>query len=431
MTQQETALTVIDEESGGALQIVGMVDPTIAGRLAVGLMEFHPKAKAAGPAVMLAVANLAMATGANPLPGANGIHLFEQKKKDEKTDVWSVTFTPMLGKGFWEGELQINGGIVWFFRPRPMTEEEMKEWKVTAVLSAYICSGCTGNAFKQFRQNTGATYAEAMAELWRICHIGVGTVHAARGQYGKEETEKQGRPHGWTAQKRAEKDLFSKICPIGNTDGRRHYNRAGEFAGGTDWEVSDFVKPTRPAIAAHSQKTVAQLNGDLFGDDNNKVSPTDDIHEGDYSEAETVTTPPSAPAVVTVKPPTDWKAEALTAVDYDTLAYRLYQLHKQAGIFKDAGELQKHLVKLCGEAFEVDHVALKVDAMGRYINSRADGVVTADAGAAAKQWYADQVRAALWDDMPSASDKAGDGGTAVAVGLFPDAVASDTTYTED
>ena len=74
------------------------------------LMGIHPNALEIGKLGMRTVAQLAIATGANPLPGTNGIHAWL-----DKNDNVCIQF----GIGYWRDKADRAGGILWLSRPRP------------------------------------------------------------------------------------------------------------------------------------------------------------------------------------------------------------------------------------------------------------------------------------------------------------------------
>jgi hypothetical protein len=239
---EKNAVIVIEDESGAA-ELEPMNRDLIV-RMGDTLMGIHPGAKDVGVIGMRAVAQLAIMTGANPLPGANGIHAW--KDKDGKTCI-------QFGIGFWRGEAEKAGGLLWLDHPRPMTEAERKSYGVAdGVLASIARAALKAEAFslradaRKFGDDL--TLREAMEQTARA---GVGI--AAPGEYAKK-----GRPAQWVADERAERDLLRKLCPIAQ-------RQRPAAPGGWGWNAAQFARPDVAQLP--DGYTAESANLDLFGSD--------------------------------------------------------------------------------------------------------------------------------------------------------------------
>lgn len=157
------------------------------------LMAMHPAAGELGPQAMRAAAQLALLLGANPLPGVNEVHVW--KDKHGRTCI-------SLGINYWRRKAQEWGGILFEMAPRPMRQNEAKEWGVPDGVTAAIAKGCRAEDMIKYKHLGFTT-----AEIWAMCgRVGIGTM-------GTNEYAKSGRPPIWTALKRAETDLLRQLFP--------------------------------------------------------------------------------------------------------------------------------------------------------------------------------------------------------------------------
>lgn len=304
---QDTALVVIED---GMMPALTKNYPLVV-QMADQLMSLHPAAKAVGVDAMRSVAMLALTTGANPLPGTNGIHAWV----DNKGKVCI-----QLGIGFLRGEVEKVGGLLWCERPRPMSDDEKKKYGIPAGVTAAYCRAALKNAvfglMREARENgIVLSLPEAKNE---VAAEGMGTV-------GAQEYAKQGRAQIWTATERAERDLIRHLVPIMQEARDRFVT--GEFVtGGLDWRPSEFVK------AHDSAKLSAgynhhNANADLWGDA--PVIVEDEpawIVDGDGVIA-------GESADLTAANPGyeyDWRQAADTADDLDSWAMAVYQLTESA-----------------------------------------------------------------------------------------------------
>lgn len=234
-------LVPMDDVSGTSLE-------QYAGRgevreLAVRLMRLHPAAKDVGDAGMLAVAQLALMVGANPLPGLNEIHIWWNKK----------TQSPQvqLGINYDRRKAREHGGIAWQEQPRPMTDAECESYGVPDHEIGAICSGCRRDDMLEMAHLTFTS--EAIFKM--VGAVGYATCN-------RQERAKKGRTLSWTAEKRAEADILRKLFPnLESTSGNEPWRE--QIAMLTD-EPAELTQEEAKAQLAHGVKL---LRGDHDEDD--------------------------------------------------------------------------------------------------------------------------------------------------------------------
>lgn len=204
-----TDLVIYEDETPTALAQWAEA-PQQAWSLADALMGMHPAAKEVGVEGMRTAAQLAILTGANPLPGTNGIHVWRDK---------DGRICHTFGIGFWRGEADRAGGLLWIIQPRFMTDDERKAYGIQpGVIAAIASAALRSEVFAlraQARQfGDELSFNEAKQEVARV---GIGI--AAGNEYAKK-----GRSLGWSATERAERDLLRKLVTIG-TGNREPVNR--------------------------------------------------------------------------------------------------------------------------------------------------------------------------------------------------------------
>jgi len=228
------------------------------------LMGIHPSAKEIGVVGMRTVAQLALITGANPLPGTNGIHAWLDSKK-------KLCF--QFGIGYWRGEIEKLGGVLWVTKPRPMSDDERALYSIQDDRLAAICEaalskdvGALMSKMKGF--GIDLSLSDAKKEVSRV-----GISEAKTGAWqdkdgGKNYKEaKSGRPLQWTANERAERDLFRKLAPVMNrVDSGQYYD------GGKDWNVREFVK----IEDKHAESIIDGETGEIISESIVKTNPIDD-----------------------------------------------------------------------------------------------------------------------------------------------------------
>jgi hypothetical protein len=234
---------------------------------------------------MRTVAQLALVTGANPLPGTNGIHAWVDHKGK---------LCIQFGMGFWRGKAEEAGGLIWKDRPRPMSDEEKVQWGIADGETGFICKGTTWDAVKRLRideKEMGGelSWKDAVDILYKE---GIGVVSEDTYNY-KDKTgykeQKTGRALYWTASERAERDLLRKLVPIFQPGRNVHEWKgqtvmtatgAAKLASGPEWGTPEqFDK--------HSTN-IDSLNDDLYA--SYEPEPTD----ADFEEEAAETQPPAA-----------------------------------------------------------------------------------------------------------------------------------------
>jgi len=276
----DTDLMIYEDETPPAL-VQWANAPKQAWGLADALMGMHPAAREVGIEGMRTVAQLAMLTGANPLPGTNGIHVWRDKEG---------RICHAFGVGFWRGEADRAGGLLWLITPRAMTEEERKAHAVAPGIPAAICSAALrAEVFSlraQARQfGDELTFEEAKAAVART-GIGIGVAN---------EYPKKGRPAIWAALMRAERDLLRQLVSIGTNGAPPPVRR--------DWsprQLGDMSGHVPLVGADGGRYTMADANADLFGDDSppraRRVAEVEDGVIEDAAPQEQPPTPPPPPA---------------------------------------------------------------------------------------------------------------------------------------
>lgn len=257
----DNALTVQDADltNGDLVHIGSMMDQDKIVQLGDNLMGVHPAAKEVGKLGMRTVAQLALMTGANPLPGTNGIHVWVDKKGK---------LCIQFGMGFWRGKIEEAGGFIWVDRPRPMTDEERAAWGVSDNDTGFICRGTTWDAVRRLRTQEKELGGElSLSEARDLLYKeGTGIVGMDTWGDGNFKEQKQGRAIFWTAAERAERDLCRKLVPIFNPH---------------KWQPSKdpyLIKSSSgPSWGDESGGfTAEEINSQLF--------PSAEVEDGDYED---------------------------------------------------------------------------------------------------------------------------------------------------
>lgn len=267
-----------------------LLDQDMIVRMGDNLMGVHPSADEIGTRGLRTVAQLALMTGANPLPGTNGIHAWRDNKGK---------LCIQFGIGFWRGQAEAEGGIVWIDRPRPMSDEERAWYQIADDDYAAIAKGALQrdvfNLLRDARQmGLDMGFNEAKEEVARvgIATAGTGTYTYNNKQHFKEK--KQGRPLIWTAIEGAERDLLRQLTPILKRS-RENLEQSTRVEGGQDWSVHQFVRV--PSGTELEDMDLDEANDALFG-------PEPMAEEGDFEEVEDIDEEAVEEARATVDPPT-------------------------------------------------------------------------------------------------------------------------------
>lgn len=348
------------------------------------MMTFHPAASEVGREGMLMAAELAVMIGASPLPSVNEIHIYKDKG--------GVKVAP--GQNWWQRRAEGKGGVRWVFQARPMTKEERDAYGIPNGVFAAICKGMRAVDYTQARRE-GMTFAQAE----NACsYIGIGT--AAQSEYAKN-----GRPAVWTAIKRALKDFYSQAFPW--TPGEQF-----DAGAGMKRTADGYYAPTSFIVGAEpTGKSLAELNGELFGDDPAgpeweegafEAGEEMEAVEGEYEEE-----PAADQEIGETDPlPMDWIGQAENAKDLDVFSSAAYQLLKQ--VFTDAPGVRRAYGRVCGD-FRPENNRIALAAMGKLAQALGDGVRQADAIKMAATYFTKLLQP---DEQPTAAAEftAGEGG---------------------
>ena len=250
-------LMVIEEEST-AIYAGRPIDRDLVVEFADTLMGVHPSAQEVGVKGMRTVAQLALVTGANPLPGTNGIHAWRDKKGN---------ICIQFGVGFWRTQAELEGGRLWIFRPRPMDDQEREYYGVIKGQVASICSGALKRDVFDLLRDARAmgiemSIKEAKSEVG--C-VGIGIVNP--GEY-----DANGRNKQWKADLRAERDLLRQLVPVMQR-ARQNLVNGTHVRGGLDWSAGEYAHLT-DGEELPEDYDADDANADLFGD----------VVEAEYSE---------------------------------------------------------------------------------------------------------------------------------------------------
>lgn len=171
------------------------------------LMHFHPAANKFGQGIMLKVAQLSIAHGANPFPGpSQEVHVWEggrQKVNGQWVDGPPVIY---FGIHFYRRKAREMDAIAWSFEPRRMMPAERQSHNIPEGAVAAICAGSRVSEMKAMRL-LGASFMEAR-DATRRTGIGVVKAEELTNRDGKPIDPPRGRTWEWVACKRAEMDFY-------------------------------------------------------------------------------------------------------------------------------------------------------------------------------------------------------------------------------
>lgn len=247
------------------------------------IMQIHPgiaviarKSPDKGIKAASLAAQFAIAAGASPIPSTNEIHVWVDNRDNLNVD---------LGINYWRRKADEGGGVWYVVKPRPMTEEERKQYGVDGEHDvAAIAIGCQ---YSKILEAVSAGIPFEVAED-RFSLIGTGLASSKSNNNGYVADKKSGRSVSWTAEKSAEKDLLKKIFPF--THGQPQslgaglqrdsngmiipsYEMVSPISIGDDYQYSEEVKDL----------DVDEINDDLFGSEPTTSSVNKD---SDDDEAE-------------------------------------------------------------------------------------------------------------------------------------------------
>ena len=190
--------------------------------LAARMMKFHPAYRDVGETGMIAVAQLAILSGANPLPTAGEIYAWID---------WRGDLVAMLGIAYWRRRAREVDAPIWFvdtedrdpnrrsYEPRQMQDAERAAYGVLDGDSAAICKAYRMSEYLKLLE-AGTPWHTAQQMLTRT---GIGVVkHRETVAQKATRTRSIGDPidppHGrtwaWVACKRAEQDVYRALSLI-------------------------------------------------------------------------------------------------------------------------------------------------------------------------------------------------------------------------
>lgn len=279
----ETALTTV---RGTSIEMFGETDEIMA--LTDRLMSLHTAATEVGKAGMRAVAQLAVLTGANPLPASGEIWVWQGKGGKTEVD---------LGIAYYRRIANTKDRINWIVEPRPMTESEREKYGIPDGYLASIAVGYPGSRLVELvEMGMPWELAEKRAARTAYAVVRPEEMYATRDYknkngfvYRKKGTlmpAPEGRTWQWTADKRAEKDFYKLVAMVDTTLAERieKVNRmVNERIGGDDTPKMEFDE--------------SQFQEDMFGDApaTAPASPDpapavqpeeDDVEDGEFTETE-------------------------------------------------------------------------------------------------------------------------------------------------
>lgn len=327
------------------------VNRTMVLRLADTLMGIHPAATEIGKVGMRTVAQLAIATGANPLPGTNGIHAWIDNKNK---------LCIQFGIGFWRSLVEVSGGMVWEIKPRPMTKEERANLGVQDGDVAFICAGSLNRDMIRLSDSVKRmglpplSYKELKAE---VAHTGYGLARTEKwSNSGAFKEQKSGRPIGWTAELSAERDMYRKMVSVGGLVEKRQELNMKPPA----WQREMLPEPKAPLPPTYD---VDDFNDNLFG--TSTTSKPVEIVDGEVETAVVI----EASGVESSED--YWKTAVDKAKNIEGMAMALFQTELVRSFFGSAVQVKELLLKYHSDPVENNAMA---EAARRYIDAVADNI---------------------------------------------------------
>lgn len=175
------------------------------------MMAFHPAANDVGERGMLAVAQLAILTGANPLSTTGEVYPYMDKGK----------LKVVLGIAYWRRKAREVDTPCWYvgsagegkgqrnYEPRMMTGDERAEHGVQEGDRAAICKAYRMSEYLELLK-AGINWQVAQQMIARV-GIGIVTASEVSKRKGYHPT---GRTWQWVANKRAEQDVYRGLSLI-------------------------------------------------------------------------------------------------------------------------------------------------------------------------------------------------------------------------
>lgn len=183
------------------------------------LMQFHPAANEVGQPGMLAVAQLAVMAGANPIPSAGEIFVWV----DNKGHI--VVF---LGIAYYRRIANQKDAVLWTFmdklkgQPRPMTAAERADYNIPENDVAAICSGLLLSKYEQLTAgNMPWHLAQQLLHRSSFAVVHQEEMFYQRDTKYRKKGDPVAPPHGrtwqWVAEKRAEIGLYRALSLVDTT----------------------------------------------------------------------------------------------------------------------------------------------------------------------------------------------------------------------
>jgi len=257
------------------------------------LMALHPAANQVGIVGMRLVAQLAIMTGANPLPTSGEVWVW----KDHDRMVVD------LGIAYYRRMARRNDEVFWIDEPRPMTESERSRFTVPEGSLASICKAYCGSKLVRLIE-MGARWDVAET---RVARTSIGVVDRFEmfrkngGKYwkaGDPIDPPKGRTWQWVCDKRAEKGFYRMEALIDTTFTDRLEQVQRMVAEIGDRPSVGTPEQQRAMMLALQEEYGAELPDDFYGDD-----------EGDYidgaAEVVTETVDEETGEIVTTATPVD------------------------------------------------------------------------------------------------------------------------------
>lgn len=244
---ENKSLQVIDTVKKTRLAIYGERDEVneLMGRL----MALHPSAQQFGEGAMRTIAQLAIMTGANPLPTAGEIWIWPDYSNGGKPVI-------DLGIAFYRRRAREVDTVIWGKEPQKMTPAEEQRYGVPLAGFVAICSGSRLSEVKELVA-LGVDFDKAVM-MTRRDGVGVVDESELTTSKGKTRQPPKGRTWQWVAEKRAEKDFYRKQGLIHASSPDRVEGVVHEFA-------SHFELESPTETAEDGAVDIDVVNQELFG----------------------------------------------------------------------------------------------------------------------------------------------------------------------
>lgn len=254
------------------------------------LMAMHPEATTVGKDVMRTVAQLAIMRGANPLPTAGEIWVWQD---------WGGKVNMTMGIAYYRRIASSKDTVLWLDEPRLMTDLERAERNIPQGDLGAICRGALLSGVREL-VSVGASFQEAKELLARTATA----VVEYGDQYYTNDNPKRGiksgdlraAPHGrtweWVAEKRAERDFYVMMSLV--DDSLTNKIDAANY-------VTSTVDAAYQLHAERQSYTVDDANHDFFGVKKPALDePEPEVIDGDFDDIPFEDEP---------EPPIDWRSK--------------------------------------------------------------------------------------------------------------------------